>query len=69
MPALELAGDAELVLARLDERERIGTGAERQRALWAKARSREAFVSALAQVTASSRGTADPASLTPATRS
>jgi len=53
LPALEMAGDAELVVARLEERQRIGTGAERQRALRAEAASREAFVSALARLTVS----------------
>ncbi|TQM62886.1 carboxylate-amine ligase [Humibacillus xanthopallidus] len=51
LPALETAGDAKPVLALLEERRRIGTGAQRQRNLWGGATSREAFVSALADAT------------------
>jgi carboxylate-amine ligase len=60
LPALERAGDAELVLAHLQERERIGTAAQRQRALWASASSREQFVSALAHVAVSRTGCSRP---------
>jgi hypothetical protein len=56
LPALETAGDAKPVLALLEERQRIGTGAQRQRKLWAAAASREAFVSALADTTRSRIG-------------
>jgi carboxylate-amine ligase len=56
LPPLETAGDAELVLALLEERERVGTGAQRQRELRSAAASREAFVSALADATQSRTG-------------
>ena len=56
LPALETAGDAKPVLALLEERQRIGTGAQRQRKLRGGAASREAFVSALAGTTRSRIG-------------
>ena len=52
LPALEADGDAELVLARLERLQRVGTGAQRQRALKAVRPSLGAFVTALADVTA-----------------
>jgi glutamate---cysteine ligase / carboxylate-amine ligase len=61
LPALELAGDAGLVLAQLEERDRIGTAAQRQRALWASVSSREQFVSALARAAVSRTGSSRPA--------
>jgi carboxylate-amine ligase len=60
LPALETAGDAEAVLARLEELQRIGTAAQRQRALRADLPSPEAFVSALAHVTAPPAGCPRP---------
>ena len=61
LPALEAADDAETVLPGLDRLQRLGTGAQQQRALKAATRSRVAFVSALADVTA-------PLSAVPAAR-
>ena len=65
LPALERDGDAELVLARLEELQRTGTAAERQRTLWAEVASREEFVSALARVTASPTACANPEGTSP----
>lgn len=62
LPALETSGDAELVLALLEERQRIGTGAQRQRVLRSGAASREEFVAALAGTTRSSIGCLQPPS-------
>ena len=49
LPALEASGDAGTVLPGLDRLERLGTGAQRQRRLWASSASREDFVAALAR--------------------
>ena len=49
MPSLEATGDLAVVLPGLQRLERLGTGADQQRALRAAAPSRAAFVSALAE--------------------
>jgi carboxylate-amine ligase len=49
--ALEVSGDADQVQALLHRLDRHGTGAARQRALWAQARSPHEFTQALARVT------------------
>ncbi len=48
MPALEATGDAEEVASGLGRIGRVGTGADRQRVLWARAATRQAFVAYLA---------------------
>jgi carboxylate-amine ligase len=48
MPTLEAAGDAEEVRSGLDRLHRTGTGADRQRVLWASAATPRAFVASLA---------------------
>jgi carboxylate-amine ligase len=49
MPALREYGDADLVAAALDRLWRVGTGADRQRALWVRSPNRRAFVAELAE--------------------
>ncbi len=48
MPALEATGDAEEVASGLGRIGRVGTGADRQRILWARAATPQAFVADLA---------------------
>jgi carboxylate-amine ligase len=50
-PALEESADGDLVRAGLARVHRLGTGADRQRDLWARADSPAAFVAALAEAT------------------
>lgn len=50
-PALDETGDTDEVRAGLDRLSRLGTGADRQRDLWARTRSARPFVAALAEAT------------------
>jgi glutamate---cysteine ligase / carboxylate-amine ligase len=52
LPAVRASGDAELVGRGLERLRRTGTGADRQRALLARAPAPRAFVAALAEATA-----------------
>lgn len=50
-PALAAAGDADEIRAQLDRLSRVGTGAERQRDLWARSAGPRGFVAGLANAT------------------